>query len=239
MIFDQLDILALYPIINTCISLVLAYFVTSVTLKKLSKLRIAFIISMGAVFPLFVIIITNNLDSIYLCIAALADLYTLTTLFFYPIGSGSILLSSTSTGNIGSSAGAGIGSSAGAGIGSSAGAGVGSSTATNVDSPAHNITNQQKQELDEAYSAKREELAKATDNLEYLTFEDNLKRSTAVLMEIQKKRIVSLCEEQSKSAKYMAKQMRDMEAYYTNHLQTELEVYKLFKVGANAPYIGS
>ena len=113
--------LAYFPLINTCISLGLAFCVASASLKELSKLRIGSIIVMAAVLPLSVIFVTNNLDSVCLCIAALAVFYTLTILVFSPMELGRFLLASTAGGNIGSSTGAGIGSSTGAGIDSSSG----------------------------------------------------------------------------------------------------------------------
>ncbi len=125
-IFVDLDMLAYYPLINTCISLGLAFFVAGVLKKNVSYFRMGFIIAMGMVLPLLVFLITNNLDSVWLSIEALANLYTFTTLAFYPIEPGNFLFSTSSGGNTGSSSGAG--NSTGPGIGSSSGAGVGSSS---------------------------------------------------------------------------------------------------------------
>ena len=139
-IFEQLDILAYFPFINTCISLALAFCVAAASLKELSYFRIGLIIAMGTVLPLLVLYITNNLDSVLMCIAALSHFYTLSTMVFSPIDLRSFSLASTYGGNIGSSTGAGTGSSSGAGIGSSTGAGIGSSTGAGIDSSSGSMS---------------------------------------------------------------------------------------------------
>ncbi len=233
-IFDDLDMLAYYPIINTGISLLLAYCVTTASLKKLSRYRIGFIIAMGAVLPLLVFFVTNNLDSVWLSIEALVNLYTLYTVVSCPIEPGNFLFSTSSGGNTGSSGGAGIGSSSGAGIGSSSGAGVGNSSGAGVGSSSDSTS--LREELDEATRVKQEELDRATTNLANLKLQENLMIKTATYMEIEKKRIEELCRIHSKSADYMAEQISDMEDYYQQQLELEIEAEKLRQAAGNAPY---
>jgi len=118
-IFVDLDMLAYYFIINTCITLGLAFFAAGVMKKNVSSFRIGLIIAMGMVLPLLVLFISNNLGSVRLSFAELADLYTLFILVFSPLEFGSIAMASSASGNLGSPSSAGIGSSSSAGIGSS------------------------------------------------------------------------------------------------------------------------
>ena len=60
------DMLVFYPFINMLISLGLAYFISALSSKGLSKGRIAFIIVMSGLLPLIVIIITNNMGNLYI-----------------------------------------------------------------------------------------------------------------------------------------------------------------------------
>ena len=221
-IFGQLDMLAYYPIANTFISLGLAYFVTAVSLKKLSNFKIASIIIIGAVLPLSVLFITKNIDNLCLCIGALIHLYTLFTMLFSPIKLGSISFASAADQN--------IGSSSGAGIGSSSGAGVGSSTAANVDSTSL------RDEIDEDRRAKQEELDRATRNLANLRLEQHLKLKTAGLMENAKRGIEEFCRKNSKSAEFKAESIKDMEDYFTQQLDIEIEAEKLRQIAGNAPH---
>ncbi len=226
-IFEQLDMLPYFPVINTFISLVLAFCVAALSHKELSFLRIGLILGTGMLLPLSVILISNNLDSVCLCIAALADSYSLYIMVFSPIELRSFSLASMPGG----------GSSSGAGIGSSSDAGIGSSSGAHVDSPAHSTSI--REELEEATRAKKEELERATRNLENLTFEENLKIGTARLMEAQKKRVEELCRDSSKSPKYLDKQLKAMDKYYTQQLEIELEAHKLLQASGNAPHAKS
>ena len=107
-----------YPLVNTCISLFLAYCVAGVTLTKITKFKIATVIVVGAVLPLLVLFVTKNFDSVCFCIEALANLYTLTTLVYYSTDTSSIIFASTSNGNTGSSVEANVANSTGAGASS-------------------------------------------------------------------------------------------------------------------------
>ena len=225
-ILGQSDMLAYYPLANTCISIGLAFFVTAVSLKKLSYYRIGLIIGTGTFLPLLVLFVSNNMDSICICIEGLAYLYTLSTMVFFPIELDSFSLASF--------AGKNIGSSGGAGVGSSSGAGIGSSTAANVDSSSDSTSI--REELDEATRAKKEELEIATRNLANLRHEQNLKLGTARLMETEKRRIEEFCRNNSKSSKFKAEQIKSMEDYYTQQIEIEIEAKKLRQAAGNAPH---
>ena len=218
---DNLDMLAYYPIINTLISLVLAFCVTTALLKELSFLRIGVIICTGTILPMLVFFFTNNFDSVCCCIEALAVSYTLTTLIFYPIESGSFLLAASSSDNIGSSADAGVGSSTGAGI----------------DSSSHSTSEQEK--LDEAIKATQEKLKSAEVHLDFLTFQDNLKLTAAQQMEIQKKRILDGWKKSKISPIEMKEQMNDMENHYIQQLDLEIQLKQLLIEAGNSPHAAS
>ena len=245
-IFIQWDNLVFYPFINILISLGLAYFVAALSQKKLSKVRIAFIIVMSGLLPLIVIIITNNLGGLYIYIwAALFDLYTLINMIFFPIQPGNFVLASSASDNIGRAVGAGIGSSIGAGfgsstgtgVGSSAGTGVGSSTGDGVDGSSHNISEREK--LDQAFYATLKELDKAMDDLNFITFTERLQYHAAALMEVEKKRIQYKCKLLHKSSSYREQQIQAMEEHYTEHFDIELTAHKLLIDAGNTPHVGS
>ena len=235
--------LVYYPIANAFISLVLAYFVTAVSLKKLSNFRIASIIIIGAVLPLSVLFITKNADDLCLCIGALIHLYALFTMHFSPIKLGSI--------SFASAAGQNIGSSSGAGIGSSNGAGVGSSTAANVDSTslrdeiAKAKAEATKADLEaikadlEAIKARKEELKEATDNLDYNAFKENLLRRANSILEEQKREIDFSCEEFNDSDSHKKALLDDIEKNTEEYIAFELEARKLLLAAVNSPYAGS
>ena len=238
MMLDQADMLVCYPVFNTCISLVLAYILTAFSLKKLSMPRIVFIIAMGAVFPLLIILITDNLDNVFFCIAALADFYTLMIKVFYPIESGcasSIIFATTRGGN--------IGSTTGAGVGSSTGAGVGSSTSAHVDSSSLSASHQEELEAIkadiEAIKALKEEVKEATDNLDFIAFKENLERKTASLMKEQKREIEYSCRVYKESDSSKKEQLEAMEKNFEEYFLFELEAHKLLLAAVNSPYAES
>lgn len=203
------------------------------SLKKLSRVRIVVIIVMAFILPLAVIHITNNLDNVYFCIAALADLHTLMTKIFYPIESGSIIFATT-RGNIGSSTGAGIGSSTGAGIGSS--------TSAHADSSSPSASNQEEAKANvkaEAIKAAEEKLKEATNHLDFLTFKDDLKIKTALLMEKQKRQIEYGCKIFKESDSYKKEQLEAMEKHFEEHFDIELDAHKLLQAAVNSPYAES
>ena len=240
----QRDMLVFYPFLNILISLGLAYFVAALSSKELSKGRIAFIIVMSGLLPLIVIIITNNLGSLYIW-AALIDLCIFINMIFSPIQPGNFVLASSASDNIGSSVGAGVGSSAGTGVGSSTGTGVGSSTGTGVgsstgggvDGSSHSIS--EKEKLDEAFNAVQAELKKAMDDLNLSTFTERLQRHAAVLMEVEKKRIQHKCKLLNSSSSFMEQEIKGMEEHYTEHFDIELTAHKLLIEADDDPHAGS
>ena len=228
-IFGQLDMLAYYPFINTFLSLVLAFCMASASLKELSKSRIVFIIAMGAVLPLLVFFVTNNLDRVCFCITALADLYTSITLIFYPIEWGNHLLASSSGGNTGSSTGAGIGSSTGAGSGSSTGAGV--------DSSSGNTSIQEAiKENDEAIKATLDKYNKAVSRANRLTSVEIQRSVLETSIEGAKKQIEDKCRELSKTFEETENEIKTMERYFREQFEIEVETQRLLKDSANSPY---
>ena len=238
--------LIFYPFINMFISLSLAYIVAALSQKKLSKGRIAFIIVMSGLLPLIVIIITNNLGSLYIYLwGALFDLYTLIDIIFSPIEAGNFVLASSASDNIGRAVGAGIGSSLGEGVGSSTGigvgtsaeTGVGSSTSDGVDGSSHSIS--EKEKLDEAFYATLKELDKAMDDLNFIRFKERLQYHSARLMEVEKKRIEYKCKVLNKSSSFREQQIKAMEEHYTEHFDIELTAHKLLIDAGNTPHVGS